>query len=83
MENLVLAFPGLEKSDNGWELINPIEDGKVYELAFDGNDSDAEILEKATGLTFLGDCNEPYNEPKPCVITGRMTTRKQHIARMY
>ena len=83
MENLVLAFPGLKKSDNGWELINPIEDGKVYEFAFDGNDSDAEILEKATGLTFLGDCNEPYNEPKQCVITGRMTTRKQHIARMY
>tara|TARA_B100001173_G_scaffold243616_1_gene213679 strand:+ start:31 stop:1119 length:1089 start_codon:yes stop_codon:yes gene_type:complete len=83
MENLVLDFPGLRKSNKGWELINPIEDGKVYEFAFDGNDSDAEILEKATGLTFLGDCNVPYNEPKPCVITGRMTTRKQHIAKMY
>ena len=83
MENLVLDFPGIEQSSDGWKLTEPIEDGKVYELAFDGNDSDAEILEKATGLTFLGDCIDSYSEPKPCVVTGRMTTRKQHLARMY
>ena len=83
MENLVLDFPGIEQSPDGWKLTNPIEDGKVYQLAFDGNDSDAEILEKATGLTFLGDCIDSYSEPKPCVVTGRMTTRKQHLARMY
>ena len=83
MENLVLDFPGIEQSSDGWKLTKPIEDGKVYQLAFDGNDSDAEILEKATGLTFLGDCTDSYSEPKPCVVTGRMTTRKQHLARMY
>ena len=83
MENLVLDFPGIEQSSDGWKLTKPLQDGKVYQLAFDGNDSDAEILEKATGLTFLGDCIDSYSEPQPCAVTGRMTTRKQHLARMY
>ena len=55
----------------------------VYELAFDGNDADAEVLEKATGLTLLGDCAQPYPEPIPCAVTGKLTTRRQHLARMY
>lgn len=83
MENLVLDFPGIEQNETGWKLLQPLEDGKVYQLAFDGNDSDAEVLEKATGLTFLGDCIEPFSEPIPCAVTGRMTTKKQHLARMY
>ena len=83
MEELVVKFPGITESDNGWKLNSPLEDGKVYEFAFDGNDSDAEILEKATGLTFLGDCSVPYSEPQPCVVTGKMTRNKQHLARMY
>jgi hypothetical protein len=76
-------FPGISKSESGWVLDGPIDDGIVYEMAFDGNDSDAEILEKATGLAFLGDCSEPYDEARPCAVTGRMTTRRQHLARMY
>ena len=83
MEKLVVQFPGITESDNGWKLNSPLEEGKVYEFAFDGNDSHAEILEKATGLTFLGDCYEQYSEPQPCVVTGKMTTNKQHLARMY
>ena len=31
-----------------------IENGIVYQIAFQGNDSDAEFLEKKTGLTLLG-----------------------------
>ena len=53
MENLVLDFPGIEQSSDGWKLTKPIEDGKVYQLAFDGNESDAEILEKPTRQTNL------------------------------
>ncbi|MDP6334343.1 MAG: hypothetical protein QF479_06875, partial [Candidatus Poseidoniaceae archaeon] len=60
-----------------------IEDSIIYEVAFDGNDSDAEILEKTTGLTILGDCITPYDSPQECLVTGKMTTRKQHLARMY
>ena len=60
-----------------------IDDSIVYEIAFDGSDSDAEILEKNTGLTILGDDISPYDEPQKCIITGKMTTRKQHIGKMY
>ena len=83
MSELVQKFPGITQSESGWALNTPIEDGIVYELAFDGNDADAEILEKITGLALLGDSVEPYSSPMPCAITGKLTTRKQHLARMY
>jgi len=64
--------------------INEIgDDGTIYEIAFDGNDADAEVLEKATGLTLLGDTVDSYLNERPCVITGRMTNRKNHLAKMY
>ena len=83
MQKCVCEVPGIRQTDIGWELVSELEDDKVYELAFDGSDSDAEVLERATGLTFLGDCVEVYSEPRPCAVSGRMTTRKQHLARMY
>tara|TARA_Y100001970_G_scaffold21852_2_gene25058 strand:+ start:2297 stop:3817 length:1521 start_codon:yes stop_codon:yes gene_type:complete len=83
IESLIRPFPGVVPNGDKWGLAGEIEDGVIYEIAFDGNDSDAEVLEKLTGLAILGDCDEPYSERKPCVITGRMTTRKQHLARMY
>ena len=83
MSNLVKKFPGFESTNDGLKLCSSLEDGIVYELAFDGNDADAELLEKSTGLTLLGDSIDPYSEPENCVITGKLTTRKQHIARMY
>ena len=66
-----------------WDLAGEIEDGIIYEIAFDGNDSDAEVLEKLTGLAILGDCDNQFSEPRPCVVTGRMTSRRQYLARMY
>jgi len=83
-DGLVHPFPGLVKLDDGTLTSSaPIDDRHVYELAFDGSDSDAEILEKTTGLTLLGEADAPYTEPVPCAVTGRPTTRRQHIARMY
>jgi len=55
----------------------------VYEVAFDGNDADAEKLEKSTNLTLLGDLLEPYEAPRICIITGKETVRRQHLAKMY
>ena len=55
----------------------------MYEVAFDGNDADAERLEKSTNLTLLGDDLHPYEEEVPCIATGKMTTRRQYLARMY
>ena len=60
-----------------------IENGIVYQIAFEGNDSDAELLEKKTGLTLLGECDDEFPEERNCLITGKATKRKQHIARMY
>ena len=60
-----------------------LEDGLVYEVAFDGNDADAQRLEKATNLTLLGDRLEPYEDERPCIVTGKLTKRRQHLARMY
>ncbi len=82
-EDLIHPFPGFISEGDTLNLMGPIVDGRIYELAFDGSDSDAEVLEKSTGLTLLGDSDTPYPEPVPCVVTGNPTTRKQHIARMY
>ena len=83
-DGMVHPFPGLADADAGiLATKHPIEDGRVYELAFDGSDSDAEILEKSTGLTLLGEADTPFDEPVPCAVTGKPTTRRQHIARMY
>ena len=83
MNSKIDSFPGISNDSGSWQLQGEIEDSMVYELAFDGNDSDAEILEKATGLVFLGDCVIPFDEPQSCAVTGRMTTRRQYLARMY
>jgi prolyl-tRNA synthetase len=81
--NLVKELPDIINSDNGYELSSPLSDGTVYSFPFCGNDSDAEVLEKLSGLTMLGECVDQYPEPRNCVITGNLTTNKQHIARMY
>ena len=64
-------------------LDQEIIEGQIYEVAFNGTDSDAEVLEKTTGLTILGDAMTEYTEPQPCIVSGTMTTRCQHLARMY
>jgi len=64
-------------------LDQEIEDGHIYEVAFDGSDADAEILEKQTGLAILGEAMSPFESEQVCVVTGKATTRRQHLARMY
>ena len=60
-----------------------IEEGRIYEMAFDGTDAHAEIIERLTSLTFLGDDVEPYPTAVPCHMTGVMTTRRVILARTY
>ena len=67
--------------ENGLE--SPVEEGRIYELAFNGSDADAERLERATGMGFLGDATEPYAEPRPCHATGEPTTRRVLMSRSY
>jgi len=82
VSGLVQEFP-IENLDSKEENVSIVRDGIVYEIAFDGTDSDAEILEKKTGLTLLGECDESFEEPRKCLVTGNDTTKKQYIARMY
>ena len=81
--SLVVELPDIIKSDDGHVFSSPLNDGTVYSFPFCGNDSDAEVIEKLSGLTMLGECVEKYSEPRNCVITGKQTTNKHHMARMY
>ncbi len=64
-------------------LDQDIIEGQIYEIAFDGSDADAEKLEKSTGLAILGDAMKPFDEDQKCIVSGKNTRRRQHIARMY
>ncbi|MEE2747226.1 MAG: aminoacyl--tRNA ligase-related protein [Candidatus Thermoplasmatota archaeon] len=64
-------------------LDQEILDGHIYEVAFDGSDADAELLEKSTGLALLGDSMNGFESEQMCVVSGKPTKRKQHLARMY
>ena len=64
-------------------LDQEILDGHIYEVPFDGTDADAEMLEKSTGLAILGDAMTGYVDDQVCVVSGKVTRRKQHLARMY
>ena len=63
--------------------LEDVEDGKIYEMAFDGTDAHAETIERSTGLSFLGDSTDPYGEEKPCFMSGKMTTRRVILAKTY
>ena len=84
-ESRLRPLPAVDTSggEEAWSLAGPIEDGLVYELAFDGTDADAERIEGVTGLSWLGDCLEPYESGRVCAITGRGTTRRVLMAKTY
>ena len=82
VSELVQEFP-IDDLNSKENLDSIVSDGVVYEIAFDGNDSDAEILEKKTGLTLLGECDESFAEPMKCLVSGNNTTKKQYIDTMY
>ncbi len=63
--------------------LDDVEDGKIYEMAFDGTDSHAETIERTTGLSFLGDATEPYEDERACFMSGKMTTRRVLLAKTY
>ena len=63
--------------------LNHVEDGKIYEMAFDGTDAHAETIERTTGLSFLGDSTTPYEQEQACFMSGKMTTRRVILAKTY
>ena len=55
MTDVMVRLPDFENNDGHWTMKDEIIDGKIYEMPFEGTDAHAEIIEKQTGLTFLGD----------------------------
>ena len=83
MTDVVVQLPNFTEENGQWKLDGEIEDGKIYEIAFDGTDAHAEIIEKHTGLTFLGDSTNEYNAEIPCHMSGKMTKRRVILAKTY
>ena len=63
--------------------LEDVEDGKIYEMAFDGTDSHAETIERTTWMSFLGDATDGYEEERPCFMSGKPTTRRVLLAKSY
>ncbi len=83
MDNVIQPLPAFTESDGTWSMEGEIEDGHIYEFAFAGTDAHSEIIERATGLTFLGDATDEFDEPQPCHMTGIETTRRVLLAKTY
>jgi prolyl-tRNA synthetase len=83
MTDVMVRLPDFENNDGHWTMKGDIIDGKIYEMPFEGTDAHAEIIEKQTGLTFLGDSVDEYESPIPCHMTGKMTKRRVILAKTY
>ena len=83
MDGVINELPQFIEDNETWSMKGEIKDGKIYQMPFDGTDAHAEIIEKATGLTFLGDATEDYDTELPCHMTGKMTKRRVILAKTY
>ena len=83
MDGVINELPQFIEDNETWSMKGEIEDGKIYQMPFEGTDAHAEIIEKATGLTFLGDATEDYDSELPCYMTGKMTKRRVILAKTY
>ena len=83
MTDVMARLPEFTNEDGSWKMNGEIIDGKIYEMPFDGTDAHAEIIEKQTGLTFLGDSTNEYDDEIPCHMSGKMTKRRVILAKTY
>lgn len=83
MSDVVQPLPNFTEQDGTWVMNGEIEEGKIYEIPFDGTDAHAEAIERATSLTFLGDSTDEYETEQPCHMSGKMTRRRVILAKTY
>lgn len=83
MDGVINDLPEFNEENGTWSMNGSIQDGKIYQMPFEGTDAHAEIIEKATGLTFLGDATDDYDTEIPCHMTGKMTKRRVILAKTY
>ena len=79
----IKELPELVNENGKWVLSENLEEDKIYWTMFDGTDSDAETIEKLTGLSFLGDSIEDSINQSKCCITNKITDRKVFLAKTY
>ena len=83
MDGVINELPQFTEENGSWSMKEEIKDGKIYQMPFEGTDAHAEIIEKATGLAFLGDATDEYDTEIPCHMTGKMTKRRVILAKTY
>ena len=83
MENVIQPLPEFTENDGTWTMNGEINEGHIYELPFDGSDAHAEVIERTTGLTFLGDSTDDFSEERPCHMSGKPTKRRVLLAKTY
>ena len=83
LSSSIQKLPELINEEGKWKLSEDLELDKVYWAPFGGTDSDAEIIERLTGLTFLGECLEEFDEDLECCISGKNTKCKVYLAKTY
>lgn len=83
MSDVVQPLPAFVEKEGNWVMDGEIEEGKIYEIPFDGTDAHAEVIERATSLTFLGDSTDEYETEQPCHMSGKMTRRRVILAKTY
>jgi prolyl-tRNA synthetase len=83
MADVIQPLPVFEEVGGEWLMKGEIEDGKIYQMPFDGTDAHAEAIERATSLTFLGDSTDDYPSDMPCHMSGKMTRRRVILAKTY
>lgn len=76
-------LPAIDVEGAAGSAAADLDEGTIYHLAFAGSDAQAERIERATGLSWLGDALEPYEEARTCPVTGEATTRRVFLARTY
>ena len=79
----IKKMPNLKIHGSTILLEEELEEGYVYEMAFDGNDAEAEAIEKETGFSFLGVSTNAYSEERKCIISGRPTNNRVFLAKTY
>jgi len=79
----IKKMPNLEIKGSTISLEEDLEEGYVYEMAFDGNDAEAEMIEKETGFSFLGESTSPYSKERGCIASGKPTNKRVFLAKTY
>tara|TARA_B100001113_G_scaffold163511_1_gene133789 strand:+ start:4395 stop:5921 length:1527 start_codon:yes stop_codon:yes gene_type:complete len=79
----IKRMPNVKITGSKISLEKNLEDGFVYEMAFDGNDAEAEMIEKETGFSFLGESTSSYSEERKCIVTGKLTHNRIFLAKTY